>query len=104
MYLQMLCNTLKAVSLPSVPKARESLEAEVIVSAQPAREWFHRQKDNEGSPEQLPSQCHSGEGFFKDFFKDYCYYFRQIFCGFVNIVKPLREFGEKETISVAGTV
>lgn len=48
MYLQMLCNTLKAVSLPSVPKARESLEAEVIVSAQPAREWFHRQKDNEG--------------------------------------------------------
>lgn len=69
MYLQMLCNTLKAVSLPSVPKARESLEAEVIVSAQPAREWFHRQKDNEGSPEQLPSQCHSGEGFFKDFFQ-----------------------------------
>lgn len=107
MYLQMLCNTLKAISLPSVSKARESLEAEVINCECTASQGMVSQTEGQwrqDSPEQLPSQCHSGEGFFKDFFKDYCYYFRQIFCGFVNIVKPLREFGEKETISVAGTV
>lgn len=63
-----------------------------------------RTEERQNHPEQLPSHCHSAEGFFKDFFKDYCYYFRQIFCGFVNIVKPLHEFGEKETISVAGPV
>lgn len=76
------------------------------MSAQPAREWFHRQKDNEGRTvlSSSPASATQVKVFLRIFFKDYCYYFRQIFCGFVNIVKPLREFGEKETISVAGTV
>lgn len=75
------------------------------MSPQSAREWIAltKSKWRQDSPSQLPDSGSQVKAW--GFLTDYCYcYFRQLICGFVNAVKPLHAFGEKETISVASMV